>query len=181
MSGPRETQEIITMTTLYRAFDAAGRLLYVGIARNWARRWTQHSERSSWFGEVARLQLEQHPNRQAALAAERTAIIEELPAYNVVHNGHARRLDQVQEVVMAVRLFDGRCPVGLIRSDSGTSFSLELYQWLIGRFLGDTIDLHWSEVHSTLRAERLPSGVFDMEPLAVFQTEWVELVRDGCS
>lgn len=70
-------------TSLYRAFDAGGNLLYVGIAKNWARRWEQHSERSPFFALVARLEIETHPTRDAALSAERAAIRAERPAHNV--------------------------------------------------------------------------------------------------
>lgn len=79
MSGAEET-------TLYRAYNSDGVLLYVGIARNWGRRWGQHSERSSFFVATTRLELEQFPTREAALEAERVAIQTEHPIHNVKHN-----------------------------------------------------------------------------------------------
>lgn len=78
-------------TTLYRAFDEGGHLLYIGIAANWARRWAQHSERSPWFKHVARLSIEAHPTRAAALKAERTAIQQEHPIHNIEHTNKDRR------------------------------------------------------------------------------------------
>lgn len=73
-------------THLYRAFDVTGRLLYVGIARNWPSRWTSHARTAAFFAEVSRLDVETHPTRDAALDAERAAIKRERPAHNVVHN-----------------------------------------------------------------------------------------------
>lgn len=72
-------------TSLYRAYNSDGVLLYVGIARNWGRRWAQHSERSPFFAATARLDVERFPTRDAALAAERKAIKSEGPIHNVTH------------------------------------------------------------------------------------------------
>lgn len=70
-------------TTLYRAYDINGQLLYVGVAKNWGRRWAQHSERAPWYGTVARLRIELLPDRESALAAELEAIVNEQPIHNV--------------------------------------------------------------------------------------------------
>jgi hypothetical protein len=40
-------------TTLYRFYDASGRLLYVGIAGNPGRRFAQHGRDKSWWSQVA--------------------------------------------------------------------------------------------------------------------------------
>ena len=74
------------MTTLYRFFDADDRLLYVGIAGTATRRWEQHAKEKGWWDSVARVTVENHPNRAAAENAERIAIQAELPIHNVVHN-----------------------------------------------------------------------------------------------
>lgn len=79
-------------TTLYRAYDAAGHLLYIGIAVDWTHRWNKHRERSPWFGQVKSLSLETHPDRRSAQEAERAAIAAELPLYNRNHRGHVKRL-----------------------------------------------------------------------------------------
>lgn len=72
------------MTSLYRAFDDTGRLLYVGIADRWTSRWSAHDRTSPWFGLVRRIELEDHPDRDTAHAAERAAIRTEHPIYNSV-------------------------------------------------------------------------------------------------
>lgn len=70
-------------TAVYKAFDAAGALLYVGIAKNWGYRWSQHSERSYFFAAVTRLEIEWCETRPAALAREAALIRAERPPYNV--------------------------------------------------------------------------------------------------
>lgn len=70
--------------SLYRHFDAAGRLLYVGISLNALSRLSQHKSESSWFFNITRVEIEQHPTRAAAAAAEIEAIRTEDPLHNVM-------------------------------------------------------------------------------------------------
>ncbi len=82
-------------TTLYRFYGRDGALLYVGITLNPGKRWEKHRDEKPWWTDVTDIKLEQHPTRQAALEAERAAIIAEKPAHNIVHNrtpkaGHRR-------------------------------------------------------------------------------------------
>jgi predicted GIY-YIG superfamily endonuclease len=37
---------------MYEVWDDGGRLAYVGIADDFARRWRQHIEHSWWMGEI---------------------------------------------------------------------------------------------------------------------------------
>lgn len=73
-------------TTLYRLFSADNQLLYVGVAGNPGRRFEQHAGEKPWWGEVAITELEHFATREEALAAERVAIRDEAPLYNVVHS-----------------------------------------------------------------------------------------------
>jgi len=68
---------------VYRAFDEHGKLLYVGIALNWGKRWTQHAERSPFFALVARLEIAWFPTEQHAHAEELRLIAEHNPPWNV--------------------------------------------------------------------------------------------------
>lgn len=68
---------------LYRLYDDLGDLLYIGIAVNPARRFIEHQSRSAWWLEVARRELEWHPDRRSVEAAETLAIRNERPAFNV--------------------------------------------------------------------------------------------------
>lgn len=72
--------------SLYRFFNSTGELLYIGITNRVPRRLDQHGDDKPWYLEVADVKVEHHPNRDAALAAEKTAIKTERPKYNVVHN-----------------------------------------------------------------------------------------------
>lgn len=72
-------------TALYRHFDAANVLLYVGIALSPASRTSQHRRNASWFSQVARIEIEWFISREGAELAEREAIRTENPIFNLVH------------------------------------------------------------------------------------------------
>lgn len=74
-------------TTLYRHFDGADCLLYVGISRDPFRRAGAHAHGSRWADQIARVTMEQFETRAVALTAERLAIINEGPKFNVAHAG----------------------------------------------------------------------------------------------
>lgn len=77
--------------SLYRFFNAASELLYIGITNRVPRRLDEHGDDKPWYLEVADVKVEHHPNRDAALRAEKTAIKSERPKYNIVHNRSAHR------------------------------------------------------------------------------------------
>jgi predicted GIY-YIG superfamily endonuclease len=77
-------------TSLYRHFAADGSLLYVGISLSWPARTKTHARGSTWFEQVAKVEIEHFPTRADALNAEREAIKRERPKFNVVHNRPAR-------------------------------------------------------------------------------------------
>lgn len=70
-------------TELYRHFDAAGALLYVGISLSTASRLGQHRCGSDWSKKVVKITIERYPTRKSALAAELAAIQTEHPLHNV--------------------------------------------------------------------------------------------------
>jgi len=72
------------MTYLYRVFDAADLLLYIGIAESFEQRLSQHEINSGWFDKAERLVVEWHTDRRSALTAEGTAIEAERPLWNRV-------------------------------------------------------------------------------------------------
>jgi hypothetical protein len=71
---------------LYRFYDAAGMLLYVGITVDPGARWRAHRDAKPWWHQVANITIEPYSDRAAVLKAERAAIITEQPRHNVVHN-----------------------------------------------------------------------------------------------
>jgi predicted GIY-YIG superfamily endonuclease len=70
-------------TALYRHFDRHGTLLYVGIARDVARRSSKHDANADWADLIVRIDVEHHDTRELALAAEARAIKAEHPVYNI--------------------------------------------------------------------------------------------------
>jgi len=77
---------------LYRHFDAEGRLLYVGISLSAVERLKQHVARAGWSAEIVSITVETHPDREAAMKAERRAVEQERPLYNkmLVPKGQVR-------------------------------------------------------------------------------------------
>lgn len=73
-------------TALYRHFNAAGDLLYVGISLNAVARLCQHRQAAPWFPDIARVEIEWLPTREAALDAEKAAIRSERPLHNVIYS-----------------------------------------------------------------------------------------------
>lgn len=68
---------------VYRFFDAAGQLLYVGVTADPHTRWMQHQRRSAWAASAEMVSLERYAYEDLALDAERYAIRTEQPLHNV--------------------------------------------------------------------------------------------------
>jgi hypothetical protein len=81
----------VSRTALYRHFDAAGSLLYVGISLSAVQRLGQHRNRAGWYSQIVRVSIEWLPDRATALAAEAFAIATEAPAHNRKRPGVIRR------------------------------------------------------------------------------------------
>ena len=93
-------------TCLYRHFDGAGALLYVGISLNAVARLAQHRIGSPWFESITRIELEWHPTRRGAMAAEVEAIRAERPAHNVIHAGMPDSLRRIVEAAGKMHMVD---------------------------------------------------------------------------
>jgi hypothetical protein len=197
---------------LYRFFDAGGALLYVGITVDIGNRWPRHADDKPWWYEVARTTVEHHPSRPAALAAEKAAIEAEGPRYNVRHNGVGLGDDGKSAVtstlkravptrgvlrehdVVAVGLWDGQCPVGIVTDIDDVGVRLDLFSFLDGAFSGAPRMIMWAEVAKIVHAREqedheLVGGsdwltvekakkihrsehFFDTIPLENFQSQW---------
>jgi hypothetical protein len=72
-------------TCLYRHYDAENILLYVGISNNYLSRSIQHARDSKWWNNIASSRVEKFKSRSLAMEAERQAIIQEKPRYNIIH------------------------------------------------------------------------------------------------
>lgn len=70
-------------TYLYRLYDEASRLLYVGITRHPHTRFVAHSSTKRWWASVHATSVEQHCTRWHARVAETLAIRNGSPVHNV--------------------------------------------------------------------------------------------------
>jgi hypothetical protein len=71
--------------TLYRFWNAADDLLYVGIAGDPCSRWLQHSQDKQWWREVDHITVSHFDSRLAVETAEVLAIRTEQPRHNAQH------------------------------------------------------------------------------------------------
>ncbi len=98
------------METLYRLFGTDG-LLYVGVSDKWSRRMDEHAGHQWWWSQVTRVDLEHYVNRAEVLAAERAAIKDERPRYNVTHNAGPVVADHrvlLRQCATCARMFPSR-------------------------------------------------------------------------
>ena len=84
--GHPKQQSTETGHYLYRLYNKAGHLLYVGVTDNVFRRWKEHSRTKPWWSQVHKFTQDWYPNRASVEAAERRAIQTENPVYNVTHS-----------------------------------------------------------------------------------------------
>lgn len=69
-------------TDLYRFYNGAAELLYVGISKSAIARWSQHQAKP-WWAEVIATRVEHYATREEARQAELHAIRTEQPRYNI--------------------------------------------------------------------------------------------------
>lgn len=81
---------------LYRHFDGAGILLYVGISLSAINRLEAHRKTSPWFWNIARVEVQRFPTREQCEHAEKTAIDTERPLFNLRHAHATRKADAHQ-------------------------------------------------------------------------------------
>lgn len=67
---------------VYRLYNAAGTLLYVGYSSSVFRRIRAHMDARHWSDAVVKILVERWPTRDEALLAEAQAIAEEGPLHN---------------------------------------------------------------------------------------------------
>ena len=94
----------MTKTALYRHYNAAGELLYVGITDCLSARDKQHAAKSDWHGDVRKTATKWFYTRAEARAAEAMAIVTDAPIYNV--HCAVRKPDGVNDIgarVLTVR------------------------------------------------------------------------------
>lgn len=82
--APGRSLDFNRRTALYRLYGADGSLLYIGIAFNPPTRWYAHACDKGWWPEVTRKEVSHwYESRREAETAERSAILTEMPKYNI--------------------------------------------------------------------------------------------------
>lgn len=76
----------MTRTAVYKHYDAAGLLLYVGVAADPYSRDRQHRRDSPWYHHIASTSVVWFETREEALAVERKTIVQERPLHNFLHS-----------------------------------------------------------------------------------------------
>lgn len=83
MTVPNETDVASRPAAVYRLYDVAGTLLYIGSAYDPVKRSRAHRDKP-WWPQVARREDEWHPTREAAYIAETEAIRQGPPPGNKI-------------------------------------------------------------------------------------------------
>jgi len=157
--GRQGAKDAALETQLYRHFDKAGNLLYVGVSLDALYRLGQHKSNAQWFSSIARVTVERFPTRGAALAAERIAIQTERPH----HNKHGARPADVitrAEPPVSAPAGLGRPPINLgelkqVMSPDKISYTIDQLSQAIG------IGSHYIKAAiaaGKLRALKMPSN-----------------------
>lgn len=68
---------------VYRCYDSADRLIYVGSTCNLVGRLAAHDAGSWWSPQVVKVKAKVYPHGETARAAEREAILNEIPRWNI--------------------------------------------------------------------------------------------------
>lgn len=83
--GPEPSRHAGRPHYVYRCYDAADRLIYVGCTVAPRQRLDQHRSSTWWHEQVARVRYVVFPNKEYALFQETVAIRTENPRWNVKH------------------------------------------------------------------------------------------------
>jgi predicted GIY-YIG superfamily endonuclease len=78
------------MFTLYRHYDKAGKLLYVGQTNDPPRRLREHQDYAGWWDKVSCTWYEHFNFPEEVADAEKIAIATESPIWNLSHNPQAK-------------------------------------------------------------------------------------------
>lgn len=176
---------------LYRFYGKDSDLLYIGITATPNERWKQHSKDKPWWEEVENIAVDKYRSRQSVLEAERNAIIEEKPKYNIVHNQKTSTATirtpqtkrshpfQVGDWIAAC-LSGGRCPVGMIAAFDDEWLSIRLVEFLTGSLTNRIVAVRWGEIERTELAyledaeETSHGSVIDDKHLGELQSAWTK-------
>lgn len=164
-----------TPTHLYRFFGTDNRLLYVGITHYPSARFSQHKNHKPW-SEIRRIELETFPDRQSAEIAERLAIQQEGPLWNVVYAGEKFISDDPKPQTTTPDGLIGHCFHSFQTKEDGC----QLVEWqgqvlskiAEGFYLVETYDWLMGTAHN-----RMVIALTDMQGWAFYEDD--EWMRDA--
>lgn len=78
---------------VYRCFDSSARLVYVGCTADIDKRLQEHADKAWWAPQVKWVEIERHIDRAAGREAERLAVVQEHPRWNIEYK--RGRLDEL--------------------------------------------------------------------------------------
>lgn len=129
---------------LYRHYDEAGTLLYVGISLCALTRLTQHRETAEWFSSIRTVKIERLASREAAVLAERDAIAKEAPLYNLKRPEGARARPALQSELDLIARITHFKPMYSVREAADV---LNLGQSVLRQYMADRelayLDVPW--------------------------------------
>ena len=88
-------------TDVYRVYDEAGALLYVGASINVFKRMNEHKAYAPWWPHAHTATVHQYPDRATARGVEALAIRDESPRFNVT-----RELTEERRAVISAEPID---------------------------------------------------------------------------
>ena len=136
-------------THLYRHFNSAGDLIYVGISMSALRRLTQHAVTAHWFSDISRVEVERFDTRDEAIAAEIKAIRSEKPLHNVEHSPSAKAVSR-----------SSRDPARLtsVIEDLGLVYAVGLVSSEIADDVEQMFQENWEQVQRVLEHRQKQAG-----------------------
>lgn len=145
-------------TALYRFFDEAGTLLYVGITNDTETRWAVHAREKAWWPDVHRKAVDWKETRAEAEAAEAEAIGSEAPRWNVIRPDANGKMLQGQN---GGRPATGQTPLRKFRVDDELWAAAKAKAETEGRTLTDVIN---TDLHRYVTRRRRERGTADEPP-----------------
>jgi hypothetical protein len=109
-----ETLSDPTSTSVYRYYDVAGVLIYVGITRTGVQRNREHNSDKEWWQWVASQRVDHFPSRDAAHEHEIALIQKFRPPFNKQHNHQYRALRNVYVAAREAGLYSDPAKEGLL-------------------------------------------------------------------
>ncbi|WP_413808168.1 GIY-YIG nuclease family protein [Streptomyces sp. OE57] len=86
---------------MYRLYNSAGELLYIGISKDPLHRWAQGHRHTSWWREVASFTWDWYPTRQAARKVEQAALAADAALCNIHSTPRHGENQRAQRAAMA--------------------------------------------------------------------------------